>query len=267
MNRADASLRSQLFTLIQEHTVPRGSTKKDAKNDDDANRYEFKNLLFTIACINPILPGNKDTKPLDPAEIGRFAHKLTFDSDTGTTANYLTKLIDKKIRELNPDDEYYQSDLEDYLRIEHLGNFILSHPKFLFDTREVAGDFYRNQDKGNSQRTFTDGLILSDGNPKEFLDWVEETSGYAEVYKEMFTEILADYVKPTFEDLLAKKKMTLAKPTTKAKPVTTHVDDVEDDEFFASFSGSGSTGKGAAHIKNGAETKNAIMSTLDSFLD
>jgi hypothetical protein len=250
-------IRASLYTLINEHKIV---------GDGPNRQHEFKNLLFTIAAINPAVPTDKGAANLNDAEKSRFWWTLRdMDSDAATTIEYLTKYYNKLINGLDNTAEDYRENLEDYLRIQDLGIFIVSHPKFGYDTKADLDDLADDQKTLLCQRALTTGLHNADGDVDEFKFWVEKGSEFLPRDIDMLLAILKSYVKPTFEKLCAERgidpaaaKVTTASAETSSTKEPEVVSDVEDDaDFFTS-----SKGAGSARVKNPYEVEIAIANAI-----
>lgn len=196
-------IRASLYTLINEHKIV---------GDGPNKQREFKNMLFTIAAINPAVKTDKGAAELNDAEKSRFWWTLEdMDSDPETTIEYLTKAYNKKINKLDPSKDTYREELEDYMRVQDLGIYIASHPRFAYDTRADLEDLSlpRGGISGNStpnllcQRSLTQGLHNADGDINRFKFWVENGARFLPRDEEMLLAILREYINPTFEDLCA----------------------------------------------------------------
>lgn len=256
-------IRASLLTLINEHKIV---------GDGPDGLHEFKNLLFTIAAINPAVPTDRGASKLIDAEKSRFIYKLkNMDSDAGTTIEYLTKYYNKKINNLDTSDPVnYKRRLEKYLRIQDLGIFIMSHPKFNYDTRDDLEDLEEEDATLLCQRSFTEGLHAARGNVKVFTHWIKNSSDFLSRDIDMFLAILREYISPTFEELCRSRGIDptagIVKKTEPAvsAPVTAAPDSVEDDlgvedddDFFVS---SGMVGK--IRAKNPYEVEIAMTNML-----
>lgn len=262
-------IRASLYTLINEHKISGEGPNKTK---------EFKNLLFTIACINPAVPTDKGAAPLNDAELSRFAYIVDkADSSVDSTIDYLKKLYDKKISKLDSTDSYYLEDLESYLRVQDLGIFIASHRDFSYDTREDLEDLAMDQKKMFNQRSFTEGLVASDGDRDEFLAWVKAEANFLDKDTEMLENILTEYIAPSFEDLCkakginpdtgdiadalkAKAEAEVPEEETEAEPEDTA--DLEDDDDFFANSG---VNAGTARVKNPQEVMDAIRAAAKNW--
>lgn len=259
-------IRASLLTLINEHKIV---------GDGPDGLHEFKNLLFTIAAINPAVPTDRGASKLIDAEKSRFIYKLkNMDSDPATTIEYLTKYYNKKIDQLDTSDvENYKRRLEKYLRIQDLGIFIMSHPKFNYDTRDdledLAGDGGDDDYTLLCQRSFTEGLHAARGRVKVFKHWIENSSDFLPRDVEMFLTILREYVEPTFEMLCRGRgidpaAITEKKPVLKTEPTAVaaeaEAEDAgleDDDDFFVS-----SSLAGKVRAKNPYEVEIAMTSLI-----
>lgn len=251
-------IRASLYTLINEHKIV---------GDGPDGLYEFKNLLFTIAAINPAIRTDKGAAPLNDAELSRFLHILTdFNSEISNTIEYIQKQYDAKIAKLDPTDEYYLEDLEDYLRIQDLGIFVLSHQDFGYDEEEDLEDLAGLQRKMLNQRAFTEALAAADGRVEKLRFWVENTSGLLEKDKEKLSNILDDYVIPSFEDLCDAKGINIKTGEIKHEEPVDNADiyedeayDEDEDEFFTTSN----TGK--LRAKNPYEVETAIDQVISDW--
>jgi hypothetical protein len=245
-------IRASLLTLINEHRIV---------GDGPRGQHEFKNLLFTVAVINPAVSTDRGAAALIDAEKTRFAFKLkNMDSDSATTIEFLTKFYNKKIKALDSSDEFYREDLEDYLRCLDLGVFIMSHPKFDYDTVDDLEALADQQMTMLNQRSFVEGLNISNGDVKLFKQWLENSSDFLEKDIDMLQTILKTYIVPSFEDLCTSFSISasdVAKGDVKAEVATDAVSDVEDDPDFY-----GSDKVGKVRVKNPAEVEIAINNAI-----
>lgn len=263
-------IRASLYTLINEHKIAGTGENKT---------HEFKNLLFTVACINPAVPTDKGAAPLNDAEISRFAYVLNnADSSASSVVDYLRKLYDKKIKKLDPTDSYYLEDLKAFLYIQDLGTFIVSHRDFEFNTKDDLEDLAMNQKKMLNQRSFTEGLTLSDGDVLEFKEWLNNESNFMDKDIAMINSILNEYIAPNFEDLCAAKGIDLTAGTInmpadsdtndEANNVEANADNdtdlgeiEDDDDFFTNATTSNSTQR----VKNPQEVIDAIRAAAKNW--
>jgi hypothetical protein len=225
-------------------------------------------MLFTIAAINPAVSTDRGAAALNDAEKTRFLFKLKdMDSDPATTIDFLYKFYNKQISKLDPSSEYYREDLEDYLRTQDLGIFLVSHPKFAesgYDTKEDLETLALEDATMLNQRSLTEGLDASRGNVEVFKRWVEYSSDFLKSKVELILGILREYIVPTFEELCAGRGIdstAITAATTKIPDELEVSSDIEDDDdFFAS-----SAKKGTIRAKNPAEAEMAIKSEIESW--
>jgi hypothetical protein len=249
------NIRASLYTLINEHKIV---------GDGPNRQHEFKNMLFTIAAINPAVHTDKGAAPLNDAEKSRFWWIMDdMDSDPATTLEYLTKFYNKEINKLKPDSEYYRDDLEEFLRIQDLGLFIVSHPKFNYDTRDDLEVLAAEDYTLLCQRALTNGLHNSEGDVKQFARWVEKGSKFMPRDVEMLLSIAREYIVPSFETLCKGRGLdatSIASPA--ATTETDYFDDFageeDDDDFFAASSDL----KGKVRAKNPYEVEVAIADAI-----
>lgn len=257
-------IRASLYTLINEHKISGNGPNKT---------HEFKNLLFTVACINPAVPTDKGAAKLNDAEISRFAYVLpNADSSVDSVVDYLKKMYDKKISKLDSTDPYYLEDLEGYLRTQDLGIFIVSHRDFMFNTYDDLDQLDMEQKKMLNQRALTEGLTVADGDVDEFKDWLQHQSHFLQKDIDMIMNILTEYVSPTFEQLCQAKGIDpnsgdiAAALKTKAETDATEPEDtpdaeeengedLEDDDDFFTNAG---VNAGTSRVKNPQEVIDAI---------
>jgi hypothetical protein len=131
-NRAPSDIRASLLTLINEHKVS-GDTKK-------GYRY-FKELLFSVACINPSIPTDEGAMPLNDAEKSRFTPGLSliYDSNTKDAISYVRLRYKQRIEKIPKDLPKAQREMlfRKWSCAEHMLLFILSDRKFAFDDRKL----------------------------------------------------------------------------------------------------------------------------------
>ena len=236
-------IRASLLTLINEHEI--GGEDVDA-NGESTGIHKFKNLLFTIACINPAVTTDKGAAPLNDAELSRFAAILdNLDSDPASATDFWTKRFDMLIATISPKHPKYAKFLEYYLRIQDFGLFIFNHEDFSFDTRADLEDLSYQQKKMLNQRSLGEILSSTRGDVERFKMWVELRSHFLERDKDMLIGIADEYVAPSFEALCRQKgidpdnlntasnaivnnAMNKANTAAEAEPT----EDIEDDEDF-----------------------------------
>lgn len=240
-------IRGALLQLIQEHTV--------VGNDENGKRY-FPNLLFTIVCINPSVPTDKGATPLNQAEMSRLPIVIKdADSDPIMTSAYLKANYTRRINELDPKDEFYLEDLEDFLRCLDLGLFVMKHREFKYDGMDKLQDIYDEQSNMLNQRTFTVLLKNANGRRDAMIECVKG-AGLLESTERMLINVLSKYPVPTFAELLKDYKIE-AKPTS-ATTASKGVDEVEEFEDDEDLFGSGSGVKTTAKVKSPVETRDTI---------
>ena len=184
-NRAAPKLRASLLTLINEHTVE-GPSKDGTK--------EFKNLLFTVACINPSVPTDPGAMDLNDAEMSRFVDSMDWDSKVDDALRYIVFHVGKLIKNLKPSDENYAFFYTRYNKILNLTNALLGDYRFEFDTRDDLLDLFNDKAKMLNQRAITDALMAHGYNKDKFLNWVDKYSKFLDRDKAMIHDILDSYV-------------------------------------------------------------------------
>ena len=193
-------IRASLLTLINEHRI----TGDNDNPDDEGGYHYFKNLLFTIACINPALPTERGADELDDAEDSRFALKVDFDSNIETALDFFSKVYKDKysyIEKLGSEKIKEKFNLYKALKLqESLALYIVSHRDFTFDTRDDLDDL---QPYGSGKRRtlfnmrmLTQGIEFAKGEKDKFLKWVEVRSQFRPDVIKMLQDILKFYEDP-----------------------------------------------------------------------
>ena len=203
-NRAPAKLRAVLLTLINEHAVV-------GKNDDEEGAGDgykhFKNLLFTVACINPAVPTDPGAMDLNDAEMSRFVDTIDWDSTADKAISYITFYINSLIKQLDPQNSNYPFLYTRYKKIFNLATALLNDPRFEFNTREDLPDLFNGNAFNNmpgvtvrakmlNQRSITDALTSHGYSKNKFLTWVDKYSRFLDKDKQMIHEILDAWVEP-----------------------------------------------------------------------
>ena len=193
------------------------------KRNADGSLDFRKTLLFSVICINPFGPQFHDqgVGELYPAETNRFLIKKTGDKGMDSTAEEAIKfwkgsttntLLKMGIISPNstasknhggyvgPTRDLTSEELERaqrLVRVYTLAMQILTHPEFSFSTRDDAENIYRQKADYVTSRMLSDALAYSQGNVKDFLEWVDEDSNFTTEAIEMFHTILDHYIMDT----------------------------------------------------------------------
>lgn len=243
-------IRGALLTLVNEHAI---------QGEGAGGKTYFDNLLFTVACINPHLKSDPGAAELFQAEKTRYLYTMkNADSDAQTTDDFLLKYYDKQIKRLNPKHKDYRTVLEAFLRIQHLGRFIVNHRDFEYDGEGDLQELDMTGKNMFNQRMLYELLDECDGDVemlKSGINW----ANFLDDKTEMLLNILEEYHAPSFEDLCRAKGIdpNLGAPIVpeeaeaEVEPANTesseddefNFDDYEedDDDFFTSGSAAGST--------------------------
>lgn len=227
-----------------------------------------KNLLFSVVCINPygVNFHDKGVDELTPAERNRFAFKRTGENSMDSTPEnslsyfkgwHLKKLLDLGIiapgtkasknhgGHVGPTKPLSEEEIESaksIIRQYVLASYILTHPLFNFSTRDDAQEIYREGADYLTSRMFTDGIAISKGDPKEFLEWVDEYAEFTKGTNKMFHDILDYYV---LDANSYYKSYNLLGTSEAGNPINSTTVDSEsedqedDDELFDNTSSSG----------------------------
>ena len=226
-NRAAPKLRASLLTLINEHTVE-GPSK-------DGTR-EFKNLLFTVACINPSVPTDPGAMDLNDAEMSRFVDAMDWDSKVDDASRYINFHVGRLIKELKPEDENYAFFYVRYNKILNLANALLGDYRFEFDSRDDLLDLFNDKAKMLNQRAITDALMAHGYSKTKFLNWIDKYSKFLDKDKEMIHEILDSY---TELDVALPNGTEAATETPAAANTKASSSDVESTDFDSVFGDAG----------------------------
>ena len=204
-NRAAPKLRAVLLTLINEHAVV---GKNDDDEEDGGDGYKhFKNLLFTVACINPSVPTDPGAMDLNDAEMSRFVDTVDWDSTPDKAISYIAFYVNKLIKQLDPQDENYKFLYTRYKKIFNLATALLTDPRFNFDSREDLVDLFNGNAFNNlpgvtvrakmlNQRSLTDALMSHGYSKDKFLAWVDKYSRFLDKDKKMIHDILDSWIEP-----------------------------------------------------------------------
>jgi hypothetical protein len=187
-NRAPQSLRASLLKLINEHKVV-------GPGDDGMRR--FKNLLFTIACINPSIPTDPGAIPLNDAERSRFLHQPpSWDSRKKEARNYLSFMLKKTITELDKSKPSYSMLFKKYSNAYNIAMALLKDSRFSFDTEKDLTDLYKKNCKLFNQRDLTKSLLSVASDKNRYLAWIDNSSNYLPKTKQMIHDILDNWIPP-----------------------------------------------------------------------
>ena len=186
-NRAAPKLRAVLLTLINEHTIE-GPAKSGI--------YEFKNLLFTVACINPSIPTDPGAMDLNDAEMSRFVDSIDWDSKEPEALDYLNFHIDDLKDKLDKKSSDYPFLYKRFMNMRNLANALLGDPKFTFDTREDTLDLFNDKKTMLNQRAITDAIMAHGDSKTKFLNWVDKYSGFLDRDIEKIHTVLDPWTEP-----------------------------------------------------------------------
>ena len=271
--QTEDQIRASVLTLINEHYI--------VGKGNGGKRY-FPNFLFTIAVMNPAIRTDRGAAHLNDAEKSRFLYYFdNVDSDPETTIEYLEKqykkLIDKELAKAEPD----YDEIEEDLRILHLGKWICNDATFEYDDKNKLSDLANTGKKMLNQRSLTAGLLSSGGDPDDFKEWLVGIQGKGganfldkqtvgtDSTTEMLLAILEDYTKPSRDDLFDRFGITkpkedkiednvvdsdLAKNTANAD---SDLEDDDDPDFWVKASGDA----------NGVKSPNEVDAIFNAFSD
>ena len=229
-NRAAPKLRAVLLSLINEHVVD---------GDGPDGFRHFKNLLFTVACINPPVQTDTGAGALNDAEMSRFVDTMDWDSKVSDAIKYIRFHLKKLIGALKPGDENYSFFYIRYNKILNLAEALLGDPLFEFDTRDDLIDLSpiggaEEQKKMLNQRAITDALMAHGYNKEKFLNWVDKYSKFLDKDKEMIHNILDNWTEPevTLPGADATNSTQAAKASAAEMNTSANVDSDDFDSVF-----------------------------------
>ena len=223
-NRAAPKLRAVLLSLINEHVVD---------GDGPDGFRHFKNLLFTVACINPSVPTDPGAMDLNDAEMSRFVDTMDWDSSVDGAINYIAFHINKLIKALKPEDENYSFMYVRYTKIMNLAKALLTDYRFDFDSRDDLLDLFNDKAKMLNQRALTDALMSHGYNKQKFLNWVDKYSKFLDKDKQMIHDILDSWVEPEVKVPTAGAGNN--DTTAETEPVSTKQSTGDGDDFDSVF--------------------------------
>lgn len=220
-NRAAPKLRASLLTLINEHTV-------EGPNKDGTR--EFKNLLFTVACINPSVPTDPGAMDLNDAEMSRFVDSMDWDSKADDALRYINFHLNRLLSNLDPKDENYAFFYVRYNKIKNLANALIGDYRFEFDSRDDLVDLFNDKAKMLNQRAITDALMSHGYSKTKFLTWVDKYSNFLEKDRILIHDILDSWVEV---DVTVPNG---ANPTVKPQPAAkTNISNNDESDFDSVF--------------------------------
>lgn len=179
-NRAPASVRGTLLTLIQDHTIPDPRVK--------GSQRRLPNFLFTVAAINPA-DANYNTDKLDDAELGRV-RKTYIRGDKFVTLGYINHEWGKQMKELEGD-EQGQLELKKQLA---LADKIIRDRRFDFNDAESIRRSHEAEEEGAGN-----GLVT---NPRSFTNLLDYCDGTKENFLALWNDYCNSLDKRTIEDIL-----------------------------------------------------------------
>lgn len=220
-NRAAPKLRASLLTLINEHTV---------EGPDKDGTREFKNLLFTVACINPSVPTDPGAMDLNDAEMSRFVDTMDWDSNVEDAAKYIRFHLNRLLNNLDSKDENYEFFYIRYTKILNLAEALLGDYRFEFDSRDDLLDLFNDKAKMLNQRAITDALMSHGYSKAKFLNWIDKYSKFLEKDKVMIHEILDPWTEP--EVSLPDGSEPKATKSSSSATTTSSADETDFDSVF-----------------------------------
>lgn len=199
-------LRGSLLTLVADREVS-GRTETGLKT--------FKNLLFTVACVNPPA-GDKDkgASKLNDAEKRRFYYCITFDSEKATTTEYITKYYDFELKKLalkkkDMDPAKFVNKVRRLVYAQWIGNKIVNHPDFEYSTIADYEASHETDTKIMCQSILTEIIDKCGGDLEKLKRHVTSVVNLVASAKEMLLKIINTIVLPDFKALVAKKERDL----------------------------------------------------------
>ena len=182
LNRVNGRVRGTLLSLVNNHTLP--LTIENQYGETTTVKY-FPNVLFTVVAINPADDIFQDNNQLDPAEISRNPALIYQEPDIKEFLDHLTKIY--TAIEKNPG-------ISPRLKDKYSGQFalakaILTDVGFSFDDADDVRSIYLSSGSkiGNylNYRTFLMTLLRSNGTKSDYLDVINNESGFQDSKKKM----------------------------------------------------------------------------------
>lgn len=199
-------LRGSLLTLVADREVS-GRTATGLRT--------FKNLLFTVACVNPPA-GDKDkgASKLNDAEKRRFYYCINFDSEKATTTEYITKYYDFELKKLaskkkDMDPAKFVNKVRKLVYAQWIGNKIVNHPDFAYSTIADYETSHETDTKIMCQSILTELIDKCGGDLEKLKRHVSSVVNLVAPAKEMLLNIINTIVLPDFKALVAKKERDL----------------------------------------------------------
>lgn len=179
-NRGRATVRGTLLKLIQGHTLPDPA-------QPGSIRF-MKNLLFTVAAINPADPNYNIADPLDDAELSRFIIYVQSGADKYEYLDWITATLKKRgdiLKRIKSDDPRMKSADERLRANENRLNLIthlIKDSRFRFDDSADIDSLHAKSSNDTlppmllSFRTLTQALYASDGTVDSFLYYYSQAA-------------------------------------------------------------------------------------------
>lgn len=266
-------MRGSLLTLLADRSVA---------GDGEEGTYTFKNLLFSIAAINPAKDGDRGASELNDAEKRRFYFHCIFNSEVKTTEVYFNQYYDNKIRQRvksHPDltDEDIQV-INSFCLRQWIGNKIINDGDFHYTTID---EYESSTEKGQitCQSLITELIDHSKGN----LDRLKRDirgGDLTDSAKKMLLQIIDSLVLPNPNVLRAYKAKELGLDlkasieTSAAKPVEMEDEDSFTDADFETareddedWGGATATAVDSEKAKIAKESDAAVEAKLKKFAD
>ena len=180
LNRAKVAVQAPFFELANSHIIEDRRVR--------GNQRFLKNLLFTVAAINPDSE-DYEVYDLDKAMLRRF-RRVYVAADKINTRKYLDHKYDQILKQLDPQDPEYK----EYLGRKAIADTLLNSDDFRFDTDQdiqLARQAEDYNDRSLQPRDLENALQWSDGTKDSFLDEAEDMINNLKL--PMIRDILADY--------------------------------------------------------------------------
>ena len=183
-NRGRKSVRGTLLTLINDHLIDTG-TDQESNVSGLSGKYELKNMLFTVAAINPA-SGEYTTDELDPAEISRF-RRVEVKADK----KHLLDIMTRKFTQQAESEGATDDDREIIAGQIGLLKKLLSDKQFQFDNEEDEREGYRRY-----------GRDYTPLSPRSLINLIAATDGTKEDLLELYNDYCNPLKKNTIEMIL-----------------------------------------------------------------
>ncbi len=190
LNRSNGRIRGTLLSLINNHILP--ITTEDPETGKITTVKYFNNILFSIIAVNPADDIFPDVEPLDPAEVSR-----ALVVEQGPDIKEFYKHLEEIYTAIEKNAFLDPKLKEKYAGQFNLAKALLLDKSFRFDDYDEVRDIYNHSRNkiGNylNYRTFLLTLLRCNGKKDDYIELIEDASGFSQAKIQMIKNILATY--------------------------------------------------------------------------